>query len=330
MATIGRLFGARLVVAGLAGFLAAAADEAPPEDLLQDFPKTDFSRRAVPLAEFATQGPRRDTIPAVDAPAFAPAGEAGEIGPYEPIVSVTLGGETRGYPLRVLLWHELVNDTLGDVPILVSYCPLCNSAIVYDRRVGGRVLDFANSGRVRHYNMVMYDRATESLWQQFIGEAIVGELSGTRLKVVPARIESFERFQERAPEGKLLVPAEPDARPYGASPFAGIDEIGSRISFPYPLPEGMNPMARVVVVGGEAWELELVQRKERLAAGDLIFTWDPGQNSIHDNPVISLGRDVGNVEVMRQRGETMEDVRYEVTFAFAFRAFHPDGPIHRE
>ncbi len=201
-------------------WLAAIPVYAEPENLglwKSDFPKTDFARTSVPLDEIRDDGNFRDTIQPISSPQFQSVSELTAVGPLEPVLSLRINGDARAYPLRILLWHEIVNDVVGGVPILVSYCPLCNSGVVYDRRLGGEVLDFGNTGRLRHFDMVMYDHQSESWWQQFTGEAIVGDRSGETLRIVPARLESLAKFRQRAPDGKLLVPnnvmAIPTARP---------------------------------------------------------------------------------------------------------------------
>ena len=99
----------------------------------------------------------------------------------EPVIGLVVNGDARAYPLKILIWHEIVNDTVGGVPVTVTYCPLCNSAIVFERTVDGRVLDFGTTGKLRNSDLVMYDRQTESWWQQFSGTAIVGAMTGTKL-----------------------------------------------------------------------------------------------------------------------------------------------------
>ena len=106
---------------------------------------------------------------------------------------VALGGEARAYPLRILIWHQIVNDRIAGIPVAVTYCPLCNAAIVFDRRVDDETLEFGTTGLLRHADMVMYDRLTESWWQQYEGRAIVGSLAGTRLTPLPARLEAMAR-----------------------------------------------------------------------------------------------------------------------------------------
>ncbi|MBO6783305.1 MAG: DUF3179 domain-containing protein [Alphaproteobacteria bacterium] len=299
----------------------------------REFPKTDFETRIIELSEIDDDGNTRDSIPPVRQPKYKPAAEVIDVGPLEPVLSVGINGDFRAYPLRILLWHEIVNEEIGGVPVLVSYCPLCNSGVVFDRRVDGRLLEFGNTGRLRHRDMVMYDIQTESWWQQFTGEALIGELSGRTMTPIPARLESLAKFRERAPDGLLLVPEDERARPYGASPYVGMDtrELPRSlrdVHFPYPLPDGIRPLQRVVAVGDEAWTLDLLRKNTPVEDGDLVLTWEPGQNSIHDTQLIFRGRDVGNVIVQRRAGSGgWKDVPYDVTFAFAFRAFRPDGRI---
>ena len=315
--------------------LASAAAGTPafadgPNEWRPEFPVTDFDKTSIDYEEIVTDGPRRDQIPPIHDPQFVAAASAEGIGLKEPVLSIGIDGDFRAYPLRILLWHEIVNDTVGGVPILVSYCPLCNSGVIFDRRVDGEVLEFGNTGRIRHFDMVMYDHNTESWWQQFLGEAIVGEMTGVSMEALPARLESLEKFVERAPDGQLLVPNDEDIRPYGNTPYVRMDSQRlPRSRFGYTLPADIEPVARVVVVGEEAWTLDLIQNAGSIERDDLTITWEAGQNSIHDTGRIADGRDVGNVLVQRRAASgDMEDVPYDVTFAFAFSAFVPDGTLH--
>ncbi len=299
----------------------------------REFPQTDFETRVIELSEIDDDGNTRDSIPPVREPKYIPAREAKDIGPLEPVLSIGIDGDFRAYPLRILLWHEIVNEEIGGVPVLISYCPLCNSGVVFDRRVDGQLLEFGNTGRLRHRDMVMYDKQTESWWQQFTGRAIIGDLSGKAMKPLPARLESLAKFRERAPDGMVLVPEDESARPYGASPYEGMDTQDlpralQAIHFPFPLPDGIRPLQRVVTVGDEAWTLALLRENSPVEANDLVLTWEAGQNSIHDAQLIFRGRDVGNVVVRKKTGEGLVDVPYDVVFAFSFRAFNPDGELH--
>ncbi len=331
----------RFVIAfalAVAGFAALPANAEPANlDLWKsEFGKTDFDRTTVPLDEIRDDSNFRDTIQPINSPQFQHISELTAMGPLEPVLSLVINGDARAYPLRLLLWHEIVNDVVGGIPVLVSYCPLCNSGVVYDRRIGDVVLEFGNTGRIRHFDMVMYDQQSESWWQQFTGEAIVGEMGGTTLRIVPARLESLARFRRRAPDGKLLIPTNVMTHPYGETPYQGMDSQWAtqsrtmlRERYPYDLPQNVSPLQRVVVVGDEAWGLELLRQRRRVEIGDLIIEWEAGQNSLHDDSLILAGRDVGNVVVRRRAADgALEDAPYDVTFAFAFRAFRPDGVLH--
>jgi hypothetical protein len=328
--------GASLAVVALAGgllFLAvqgAWSQSDPSWWWRAEWPRTDFEKRSVDFREIRSGGPRKDGIPSIDDPVFRPVDEV-YLPEREPVIGLRIGDDIRAYPLRILMWHEIVNDEVGDVPVVVTFCPLCNAAMVFKRRVEGRVLEFGTTGMLRHSDLVMYDRETESWWQQFLGEAIVGELTGTRLTYLPARIESFAKFRERAPRGRVLVPNDPNARAYGRNPYEGYDGLAKPFLYDGELPEGIAPLERVVRVGDEAWSLALVRERGTITAGDIVITWSPGQSSALDAATIAEGFDVGNVTVQRRTGKgELEDVPYSVDFAFAFYAFRPDAPIHTD
>ena len=322
-------FGCFLIVITL-----APAAFANPAQWKFEWPNTDFTKHSVEYGEILSGGPPKDGIPAIDDPVFEDLSDVTHIPGTEPVIGVSINGEMRAYPLHILMWHEIVNDVVGDTPITVTFCPLCNTAVVFDRRVAGKVLDFGTTGKLRNSDLVMYDRQTETWWQQFLGEAIIGELMGTVLKVVPARLESFAKFKARADaSAKVLVPNSKFRRAYGANPYVGYDSRKR----PYPffrgeMPSEVAPLSRVININGEAWALDLLRKRTRVEIKDgIIITWEPGQNSALDAGQISRGVDVGNVVVQKPNGNgVLEDIPYRVDFAFAFRAFYPDAPIHVE
>ena len=292
---------------------------------------TDFTRHSVKFDEILSGGPPKDGIPAIDDPQFVTVSAADDLQPREPVIGVKIAGEAKAYPLRILIWHEIVNDTIGGVPVVVTYCPLCNAAIVFERKVGDRSLTFGTTGKLRNSDLVMYDRATESWWQQFTGEAIVGEFTGTRLKPVPARLESFERFAKRHPNGSVLVPNDSNFRHYGSNPYVRYDSSERPFLFDGNLPKDIDPMARVVVIRQaepRAVSLELLRRRGELELEDVTLSWVEGQASALDHAEIAKGHDVGNVVAQRKGADgVLTDIPYDVTFAFVFHAFHPDGTI---
>ena len=297
---------------------------ADPSVWRQEWPDTDFSQSVVPdWAEIMSGGPPKDGIPAIDAPLFIPVGEETRIEDEEPVITVELDGQTpRTYPVRYLMWHEIVNDTVGGVPVAVTFCPLCNSGITFDRRVAGRVLSFGVSGKLRNSDMVMYDRETQSWWQQAMGEAIVGDLTGTQLRQVPTWMESWAEYRTRNP-GALVMAEPPHNRAYGTNPYRNYDS--SRRPFLYNgemPPHGIAPLARVVRVGSRAWPLDRLAEVQEISEAGLVLTWRAGQASALDTGQIAAGRDVGSVRVLDEGGE---NVAHDVMFAFAFHAFWPDG-----
>ncbi len=294
--------------------------------------QTDFSKHSVPYGEIFSGGPPRDGIPSIDDPVFVAPAKITNLGDMEPVIRLDLNGDIRAYPLQVLTWHEIVNDVVAGIPVAVTYCPLCNSAIVFDRRVDGKTLEFGTTGLLRNSDLVMYDRQTQSWWQQFIGKGIVGMYTGSSLKMLPARVEAYGRFKAAHPDGKVLIPNNPKMRSYGRNPYIQYD---SR-SAPYPLyrgslPDDINPMARVVVIKEDgqpaAVSLQLLRDRQSIKVGDVTLTWSKGQNSALDTGVIAKGRDVGNVVATRQGAKGAEPVVHDITFAFVVHAFYPDLKI---
>ena len=309
------------VVLLLANVQSASAN---PDNWRYEWPDTDFSQSSVEWDEIFSGGPPKDGIPSIDNPVFAPASEQPQLGEKEPVITITQGGETKGYPLRVLTWHEIVNDVVGGVPVAVTYCPLCNAAIVFDRSLDGEAVEFGTTGKLRNSDLVMYDRKTESWWQQYTGEAIVGSSLGTRLKMLPARVVSFQDFRNAHPEAPVLIPSDPTIRAYGANPYAGYDSSSFPFLYRGKLPEGIKPLAYVVVVDGEAWSMDLLSEKGQVIKNDLEISWTTGTNSALDRRVIKEGRDIGAVTVRRNG----EDIAHHVTFAFVYHAFESQGKLH--
>lgn len=285
--------------------------------------KTDFSRTVVDLSEIMSGGPGRDGIPPIDDPQFVAAAEA-DYNTREPVIAFGLGNDRRAYPLAVLIWHEIVNDTVDGKPVAITYCPLCDSSIVFDRSVDGRALRFGTTGKLRFSDLVMWDDATESWWQQFTGRALVGAFAGRQLTVLPSRVEAFGLFRAAHPQGKVLVPHDENRRAYGANPYIGYDRAAWPLLYRGEAPDGLPALARVVRVGERAWTLDLLRARGRIETRDgLVLTWTPGQATALGNRTIAKGADIGNVLVRRNGAAAI----FNVTFAFAFHAFVPKGVI---
>ena len=300
---------------------------------LSEWPDTDFSRHSINFEDIISGGPPKDGIPSIDEPRFKAISETRGIPDSEPVIVFTHNDETKVYPLRIMMWHEIVNDNIGGIPVVVTYCPLCNAAIVFDARMDGAPLTFGTTGKLRNSDLVMYDRQTESWWQQFTGDAIVGASTGSSLKMLPSRIEAFGLVRGRHKDALVLSPENQITRDYGSNPYVGYDTSVMPFLFQGDLPPNVNPMMRVVVVEGEAWTLPHLMAKGVIEHKDIVIRWEAGQNSALDTRTISRGRDVGNVIVQRKEGTgtgAPKDVVHHVTFAFVYYAFHPDGQLISE
>ncbi|MGR3321039.1 MAG: DUF3179 domain-containing protein [Pseudooceanicola sp.] len=303
----------------------ALAGPAAAQDVRTAWPGTDFGNRLIDLDTVRPGGPPRDGIPALNDPGMVPAARETGLAPDEAVLVVALQDHPpRAYPLRYLLWHEIANDRFGGTPVAITYCPLCNSAQVFDRRVGARVLEFGVSGLLRHSDMIMFDRETESWWQQATGEAVVGELAGSALARIPAWVESWTVFRETHPGG--LVMAEPQGwqRPYGRNPYVGYDTAARPFLYEgKDPPHGIPPLVRVVRVGTRAWPMTRLRAEGgRIEEAGLSIHWAPGMASALDTPEVGAGRDTGLVRVRDAEGR---DVAHDILFAFAFHAFWPYG-----
>jgi Protein of unknown function (DUF3179) len=306
----------------------------PPPEIGSGF-TTDFCRHMVPLLQFQAGGPGKDGIPAVDHPRFAPASSIPWLAFREPVIELAVGGDVRAYPLQILIWHEIVNDRVGGTPVAVTFCPLCNTAIAFERRVGGRTLSFGTTGNLRNSDLVMYDRQTESWWQQFGGEGLVGHYTGVRLRQLPARIVAWRQFEREHPHSLVLTRKTGFSRPYGQNPYAGYDDVSSPPFFgaAHGGDHRLQPKERVVFLerGRDAAVVPFsaLQRTHvlRVMVGGhhLVVRWRGGVASALDSASIPRGRDVGAASV----SEHGKPVFFDEPFWFAVAAFRPHVRIVR-
>lgn len=318
------LFAAVFCLAFTSAAIAETGPGPAPRFWKNEWPKTDFTRTSVRnWTEILSGGPPRDGIPALSDPDFIKASAETRLKPREPVITVEIDGQApRAYPVRYLMWHEIVNDRIGPVPVAVTFCPLCNSGVVFDRRLNGKVLTFGVSGKLRNSDMVMYDHQTESWWQQALGVGIVGAYTGARLKKLPVWMESWAQYRTRRPAG--LVMDQPRwNRSYGQNPYVGYDRAARPFLYNGENPpHGIPPLARVVVVKDRAWPLTRLRKLGEVDEAGVKITWAKGQASALDRARIGAGREVGTIRVRDSAGR---DQVHEVMFAFAFHAFYPRG-----
>ncbi len=287
--------------------------------------ETDFESKIIELDEVISGGVPRDGIPPIDNPVFESARSVRGLSDRSPVIALTIDGDARAYPLEVLTRHEIVNDVLGDLPVAVTFCPLCNSAIVFDRRVEGKALRFGVSGNLRFSDLVMWDDATETWWQQLTGEAIVGKYAGRKLDMISSQLISFGLFRERYPEGKVL---RGPLGLYGSNPYRGYDSSPTPFLYAGTLDERLPAMARVLAaeVGGQAvaYSFEMLRRRlvlnDHIAGQDIVALWQGGAVSALDAAVIDASRDVGMALMFDRRLETGETL----TFCFSEGGFRDE------
>ena len=280
--------------------------------------KTDFDNAAIDMSEVLSGGVPRDGIPPIDDPQFEAAALVRDLSPQSPVISIDINGDARAYPLEILTRHEIVNDVVGTVPVAVTFCPLCNSAIVYHRQVEGRVLRFGVSGNLRNSDLIMWDDYSESWWQQLTGEGIVGDYRGYQLELASSQVIGFGLFQQRYPAGRVL---RGPYGGYGRNPYVGYDSNAKPFLFRGPVDHRLFPTERVLAakVSGQAvaYSFGALQNRrlvnDRVNGSGVVVFWQAGAVSALDAADIDSSRDVGMAlmfEGRRASGETLT-FRYE-------------------
>ena len=273
--------------------------------------RTNRAKALVPLEEIVPGGPPPDGIPAIDRPAFvSPATAATWLRPREPVLALRINDDARAYPLQVLIWHEIVNDTVGGVPVMITFCPLCNSGLAFERTVDGATLDFGTSGMLYKSDLVMYDRQTHSLWSQMDGRAIVGDRTGARLLGRTANTIAFEDWRAAHPAGKVLSRDTGYSRNYGVNPYETYDEPTLRPFLFQGRPDGRRPPKERVVglrIGEtrRAYPWPLLEKHRVVhdapAGEPIVVFYQPGMLSALDQTEIARSRAVGATAVYSAR-----------------------------
>ena len=278
-------------------------DQQPPASAAVQF-STDFSRAMISYDSVISGGPPKDGIPSIDRPRFVDQDTAAEwISDAEPVIVYAAGGEQRIYPLQILTWHEIVNDTVGGTSVAVTYCPLCNTSVVFDRVFDGQVLEFGVSGRLIYSNMLMYDRSTESWWIQATGLGVAGAFAGQRLRLLPSMVVSWRDARRSFPRATVLSRDTGHQRPYGRNPYDRYDSSARPFLYDGPEldPETGTPFLRVIAVyyQDESFAADYETLRDRgvvsfdLGGRPAAIFWQPGTASALDAQRIAEGRDVG-------------------------------------
>ncbi len=275
----------------------------PPIDvsnLQRVWDKTDFcTYEPGVFDDIISGGVPRDGIPPIDHPEFDPVDVARDwLQPQSPVVAFSLNGIARAYPLAILTRHEIVNDVVGGEPVAVTFCPLCNSAVVFERTVDDQVFRFGVSGLLRNSDLIMWDDVTQSWWQQFTGTGIVGQYTGHQLTILPSQVVGFGAFAEQYPDGEVLSPG---SRSYGSNPYVGYDSSDSPFLFRGRVDDRLFATSRVLagVIDGipVAYPFETLASvgviNDTVGSQDVVAFWQPGATSALDRSDIDSSQDVG-------------------------------------
>ncbi len=265
-------------------------------------------------------GPPKDGIPSIDNPKFVSAEEANKfVRDDELVLGINLNGDKRAYPFQILVWHEIVNDIVNNNPVAVTYCPLCGTGIAYERTINNEPVEFGVSGLLYNSDLVMYDRKTDTLWDQVTGRAIIGELTGMRLKQVPIDTVTWEDWKKLHPDTKVLSRETGFIRSYGRTPYGDYDTSRS-IYFPVEN-EDLRLHPKEVIFGVEINGRYKAYTEEDLKKLGKIEDTFNGANLI-------VERSESGIVTVKNK-DINEDIIPVRSFWFAWFAFHPDTELYK-
>jgi hypothetical protein len=287
--------------------LLRAQDECAPDGLVEDW-ETDFCTHSVEYDDIVNVLPR-DAIPAILAPTFQSVEEAKTwLVDQSPVIALDIEGDARAYPQAILMWHEIVNDIVGGVPVAVTFCPLCNSSLVFDRRVGEQTLTFGVSGKLRNSDLIMYDHESDSWWQQFTGQGIVGIYTDTQLEFLPSLVIGFGEFAARYPQGQVLSPDTGYPRDYGRNPYEAYDSGDNLFLYSGEVDSRLPATEHVLagLVDGQPIAYPFTLLREQKVINDtvnglaVVAFWQTGTVSALDQARIDDSRDIGTAALYRR------------------------------
>ena len=278
----------------------------------------DLSQHRVPLEQIVSGGPGKDGIPALLNPRFVTAAEARYLNPEDRILGLSRSGEAKAYPIRILNWHEIVNDSVGGRQVVITYCPLCGTGIAFDARVDDRVHTFGVSGLLYQSDLVMYDHQTESLWSQVSMEAITGPLAGRKLTPVYLVHTTWEDWKSQHPETLVVSKDTGYRRDYSQDPYGDYAQRRDLMFDVSNFDPTYHPKAWVVGV-------EVDGNFKAYAFSELEKLDGPLADHVNGRPIrIHFNKDAGSAAVTDGTGKSLPSV---MAFWFAWYAFHPDTEV---
>jgi len=291
----------------------------PPEEEYEIMVTPEGVKYIVDPEKIVSGGPPKDGIPSIDNPRFVSVGEADQwIEDFELVLAIIYKGVKRVYPLQIMVWHEIVNDTIAGDPILITFCPLCGSGIAYERTINGEEVEFGTSGKLYNSNLVMYDRKTDSYWTQIDGLAIIGELTGTKLTPISIDTVAWRDWKKAHSDSEVLSQFTGFDRPYGHDPYASYYEH-SFVFFPVEN-EDDSVHPKTIIFGIEVNGVYKAYKEDDLIELKTI------EDTVDDISLRIERDDAGIVKVTNL--ETGEEIVKERDFWFAWYAFHPETELY--
>lgn len=282
----------------------------------------DLSNATVPVSDILSGGPPRDGIPSIDRPKFETAAQADWLQDDDLVFGISIGDDQRAYPLRILVWHEIVNDVVGGQPVAITYCPLCGTAMAFDRQFGGKTLTFGVSGLLYQSDVLMYDRQTESLWSQLAIKSVSGTHAGTALRWLPGDLMTWKAWKEAHPDSTLLSRETGFSRNYSRMPYQGYEERPGTL---FPVPRHRDELGNKewvlgIIVDGKAIALPI----KKLAALDgkpAVIQTGMSQVEVRYDP------ERRQATVQEMGGSILPSVQ---VYWFAWQAFYPGTVLWEE
>jgi len=285
----------------------------------------DFTRHSIPVEEILSGGPPKDGIPALTDPKTVVGSDTDFLRPDDRIIGVEIDGKARAYPLRLLNWHEAVNDQLGGKPIAVTYCPLCDSSAVFEREIGGKAVEFGISGKLYNSNVLLYDRSKkESLWSQVKMEAVTGPQTGTRLETIPHQLNTWAEWRHNHPNTEVATFETGYLRNYTQNPYEDY-LMSERLMFPVKSINDRYPKKEMVIgvrIGNQFKAYPYSQLKKN---GETIEDTFAGKKVlIKYNPKTDTAYIASSPDKLEMAG-----IDFVYTFWFAWYAMHPDTEVYQ-
>ncbi|MEQ1803314.1 MAG: DUF3179 domain-containing protein [Gammaproteobacteria bacterium] len=304
------------IVVALAGLL-ACSPALPRDKSLNGF---DVSESLVPAREIRSGGPGRDGIPALLNPDFVTARKATFLGADDRVIGLQLGGVAKAYPIRILNYHEIVNDRVGSTPVAVTFCPLCGTGVVFRADPGGQPRTFGVSGLLYNSNVLLYDHQSESLWSQLMYQAISGPARGARLTTLPAEHTTWGAWRQAHPDTLVLEPPRTSGRNYDVDPYPGY-ATSARIWSPVSHQDKRYPSKAVIVgvlLGDTAKAYPFVELPTGIQRIDDV---------INDTPItLEYDHASTSARVLDASGDELPSV---TAYWFAWFAFHPETLVYQ-